>query len=251
MADRRVDHLGSVVRDSPVPLYHQLKQLLLQAIDGGTYRPGQAIPGDRELEEHYGVSQITVRRALAELAAEGYIVRERGRGSFVRKPILHLNYNQLGGFFDALSREGFLAESHILQIGRLVPSERIVEELCVTSDRPLLYFERLVYADGEPLCFVKAYFDVDERIVFTRQQLEEESAIVLLEREHGITLAWAERTIGAALATGRATSLLEVEDGVPMLSISMCMHDVHDKPIGLAESLYRGDRYQYKHRLTK
>jgi GntR family transcriptional regulator len=157
----------------------------------------------------------------------------------------------LGGYFQALSEEGFASESQIRQLGRLAPSERIVEKLGVNTGRPLLYFERLVYANGEPLCFVKAYFDVDEHISFTRQQLEEETAIVLLERDHGITIAWAERAIEAALATGRATSLLGVEDGAPMLSITMVMHDEQDRPIGLAESLYRGDRYRYEHKLGR
>jgi GntR family transcriptional regulator len=238
-------------RSGPVPLYHQLKQILLHAIQGGHYVPGQMIPGERELEDLYGVSQITVRRALNDLAAEGYIVRQPGRGSFVRTPKVRLQHNRLGGFFDALRDQGFEPESQILQLGRLTPSGRVSKWLCVNPDQPLLYIKRLIYADGEALVLVDAHFDVPDGIPFSREELEKESAILLLEKKCGISLVRAERTIEATLASDEAASLLQTESGAPMLQVWLCMYDVENQPVGLSQSLYRGDRYKHKDMLLR
>ncbi len=238
-------------RNGPVPLYHQLKQILLQAIQQGHYVPGQLIPGERELEELYGVSQITVRRALNDLATEGYIVRQPGRGSFVRTPKVRLQHNRLGGFFDALRDQGFEPESQILQLGRLMGSGRISKRLCVSSDQPLLFIKRLIYADGEALVLVNAHFNVPDGILFSREELESESAIPLLEKKCGISLVRAERTIEATLASDEAAGLLQTEPGAPMLLVTLCMYDVEGQPVGLSESLYRGDRYKHKDMLLR
>ena len=75
--------LGSVNKDLPIPLYHQLKDSLLRAIEAGNWKEDQQLPNETRLAEHYGVSKITVRQALQELASMGYIRREQGRGTFV------------------------------------------------------------------------------------------------------------------------------------------------------------------------
>jgi GntR family transcriptional regulator len=238
-------------RSGPVPLYHQLKQILLHAIQEGHYTPGQVIPGERELEELYGVSQITVRRALNDLATEGYIVRQPGRGSFVRTPKVRLQHNRLGGFFDALREQGFEPESQILQLGRLTPSGRVSKRLCVNPDQPLLYIKRLIYADGEALVLVQAHFHVPDGLPLSREELERESAIILLEQKCGVSLVRAERTIEATLASDEAASLLQTEPGSPMLLVRLCMYDVENQPVGFSESLYRGDRYKHKDMLLR
>jgi GntR family transcriptional regulator len=238
-------------RTGPVPLYYQLKEILLEAIQEGYYSPGQLIPGERELEEMYSVSQITVRRALNDLATDGYILRQPGRGSFVRTPKLPLQHSRLGGFFDALRGQGFEPESRVLELGRLMASGRVKRDLCVDSDRPLFFLRRLIYANGEALVLVVAHFDVPEHVTFTRAELEADSAIVLLEQRYGIALVHAERTIEATLASDEAASLLQTKPGAPMLLVRLCMFDASDRPIGLSESLYRGDRYKHKDLLLR
>src|SRR5690349_228 len=74
---RRID------RGSPVPYYHQLKQILLEAITRQQLGPGDRVPGDNELIRAFDVSRTVVRQALTELEFEGYIERHKGRGTFV------------------------------------------------------------------------------------------------------------------------------------------------------------------------
>ncbi len=76
----KVDH------DSPLPLYSQLREALLALLKSGEYREGDSFPTERELEQRFEVSRITVRRALDELVREGYLIAQQGRGTFVAKP---------------------------------------------------------------------------------------------------------------------------------------------------------------------
>src|SRR6202012_3517851 len=76
---------GPVSTDAGVPLHRQLFLVLHDEIDRGVLAPGQALPTEQTLCEQFGVSRITVRRALADLAEQGYIERRQGVGSFVRQ----------------------------------------------------------------------------------------------------------------------------------------------------------------------
>ena len=73
-------------RSSPLPLYYQLKQILLEKIESGLWSPGDLIPSEHELQETYGVSRTTVRQTLSDLVHEGVLVRHRGRGTLSRNP---------------------------------------------------------------------------------------------------------------------------------------------------------------------
>ena len=78
----------SIERGSPLPLYHQLKQVLLERITRGEFRPGVPLPGDHELVHSYRLSRTTVRQALRKLELTGVITRQRGRGTFLAGPKL-------------------------------------------------------------------------------------------------------------------------------------------------------------------
>ena len=74
-------------RESAIPLYHQLRCSLMEAIDAGQWQSGQQLPNESKLAENFGVSKITVRQALQELSDLGYVDREQGRGTFVSDPL--------------------------------------------------------------------------------------------------------------------------------------------------------------------
>jgi len=70
-------------RQSFVPLYQQIKDLLLDRIAHGELAAGDLIPSEARLRTAFKVSRLTVRQALYELRVEGYVIREKGRGTFV------------------------------------------------------------------------------------------------------------------------------------------------------------------------
>src|SRR5215468_5925179 len=96
----------SISRVSPVPLHHQLRQMLQDQIERGSLRPGQQIPHERQYAEHLGISLAPVRQALLDLVRQGYLHRVRGKGTFVRDDKVIEKVSLLGSFTDSLRSQG-------------------------------------------------------------------------------------------------------------------------------------------------
>ncbi|HPY97472.1 MAG TPA: GntR family transcriptional regulator [Clostridia bacterium] len=87
---------------SSTPLYYQLKEVLIKAINNGKYAPGEAIPSENELADQYSLSRPTVRQALGELVKMGYLIKIKGKGTFVADFINKVNYDYTKGFVHCL-----------------------------------------------------------------------------------------------------------------------------------------------------
>src|SRR3954454_4112192 len=113
------------LHEGPVPLYHQLEQDLLERITAGEFAPGDALPTEEGICEQYGVSRITVRRALDALIGQGLIIRRRGVGSFVAERREGVRSVRLSGSLDDfLATAGALA-IEVLSLGETQPSEEV------------------------------------------------------------------------------------------------------------------------------
>ena len=86
-------------KDVPVPLYYQLKEIIREDIERGRLSPGRSIPSERELVDRYNISRMTVRQAISELVVEGYLYRQRGKGTFVAEPKIKQKLLRLRGYF--------------------------------------------------------------------------------------------------------------------------------------------------------
>src|SRR5215467_2864404 len=111
---------GALDRALPLPLYHQLQAVLKAEIESGKWRPDEQLPNEAKLAEIYGVSKITVRQALQELAELGYIRREHGRGTFIARRKFDEGPRELTSFTEEMRRHAVSPASRIL-------SQRIAE----------------------------------------------------------------------------------------------------------------------------
>lgn len=230
---------------SPLPLYYQLKQVLLHQIQNGDFRPGEVFPSEKELEERYAVSRITVRRALGDLASEGYISRQAGRGTFVLPGKLLDRSEKLGGLIEDLLDQGYEVQSEILE-HRLVPvPQDIGARLAIPEGNSVLYFEKLVYADGAPIALAMCYFNLGPHVQLTVDELNQSTIYPLLERKYGIVIRHAERTIEATAALRREAKVLGVKVNAPMLLARLHVIDERGQPVAYVKTLYRGDRYKH------
>ncbi len=108
-------------RESPDPLYTQLKESLVSDISAGRYGPHQRLPSERELSTHYKVSRMTVRQALLELARDGMIYTRTGKGTFVAEPKIDQRLRTLSGFTQDVSARGGKPTSRVLEF-KVVPA---------------------------------------------------------------------------------------------------------------------------------
>lgn len=246
MLEHRTGTARRIDRSSPLPLYHQLKQILLNCIKDEDIFPGEALPSETELQKTYGVSRITVRRALSDLAAEGYVTREPGRGTFVLRPKAQEDRSvALGGLMESLQDQGFEVDTVILQHGFETAPPRVARKLGVDEGQHLLRFQRLIYADGAPIVLVTVDANLGEGIICTQGELGRDSLFVILERKYGIIVSRAERTIEATMARDEQARLLGVTGNPPVLLHETVVFDEQQRTVAHIKAVCRGDRYKY------
>jgi GntR family transcriptional regulator len=185
-------------RTSPLPLYHQLKQILLQKIQSLDVGSGKPLPSRRDTTM-YGVS-LSPTSSLGELKNEGYVSRQPGRGTFALRPKLQDQSQRLGGFTDDLKAQGYNVSSRILAYAWSAPPAIIAKKLGLGSERWVRHLKRIVFADGEPIGLSQGWFTIPENVTFSNEELAKDSIYPLLERKYGIIIRRANKTIEATLA---------------------------------------------------
>ncbi len=169
----------------PVPMHHQVYLDLRGSLDDGTWRPGDRLPPERELARHYGVSLITVRRALGELAQQGRIERTRGRGTYVLHPRIERDFSEALSFTAEMQRRGLDPETRLLAARSEAASESVASALDLELGSPTLYLERLRVAGGEPLLLEQVHLPGERFPGLLASDLEHESLYDLLTRRYG------------------------------------------------------------------
>ena len=144
-------HQDTLDRESVIPLYHQLYEILRSHIDSGIWQPGDLIPPESELKRQYGVSQITVRQALNILVDNGLIYRRRGQGTFVAQRMITSNLTHIVNFADDMKQRGMEPHTEVLDTSISPVSKATAELLRVEVGEEIASVRRLRYANGEPL----------------------------------------------------------------------------------------------------
>ncbi len=235
----KVDH------DSPLPLYSQLREALLALLKDGEFREGDSFPTERELEQKFQVSRITVRRALDELVREGYLIAQQGRGTFVAKPKISRHVPQMRSFSQEMADQGRRPGSRLLSLGHQRIGQRIAIALSLPSDSWVWVVERLRLADEEPICLSLVYLNLPPQITLTPVELEQETSLWSILEDKGIHFAFRDENIQAIAAGAREAELLQIEPGVPLLFVEGTVYSDRGDPIEYHQIHNRGDRYNY------
>jgi len=245
------DRAGSVDDRLPTPLYHQIYLILRGRILEGTYARDDLVPGEQEIARLFGVSRITAKRALDELAAAGLVVRERGRGTRVRldSPARPLE-SSVEGLLENLLVMGLETQVRVVQEGFVPAPEDAANALGVEPGTKVHWAIRVRSLQSQPLSFLTTYVPADVAHSFDRGALQATPLLVLLER-CGVVVSSAEQTISAALADTQVAPLLDVEVGSPLLFIRRTVFDQDGRAVEFIKALYRPDRFQHRMTLTR
>lgn len=239
-----------VIQGADVPLYVQLKNRIREQIRSGELKPQQALPGERQLVESYGLSRTTVRQALNELVAEGLLYRRHGKGTFVAPPKLEQNLARLTGFAEDLRARGVTPEIHVLSSGMREAPEHVRAALGLDAGRQVAMIQRMVAVDLYPLFIDRTYLVEDIGRLVLGADLASEPIYAVIERLGYPIREGVQRIVAVALSTLDAR-LLQVELGSPALLIRRLTYVEAAQPVEYAEALYRADRYQYQMRLLR
>ena len=229
--------------ESSSPLYHQLMQRLSEDISKGTYPVGSRIPPEHELETLYHVSRVTVRRALAELTAEGLLERKQGKGTFVSTPRISQDLKNIHSFHDACKQNGFRPGTSVIHVKETEADKQDLEELNLREGSRVLETLRIRTADGEPVVLEKNHFSL------AYSYLENENlggSLYSILRDYGIEPKQGTHDISMAFATETQAKLLGVETGAPLMRLHEVVYDQKGRPLHTSLQLIRGDRFVFR-----
>lgn len=237
---------------APMPRYHQLYVLLKEKISSGEYSPGAMIPSELDLSSDFSVSRITVRRALDELAREGLITRQRGRGTFVSAEIAsHVLTATVDEQVTNALRLGRRTRVDLLEYRFVKTAPAVSRALRVDDDELAHQTIRVRHLSGEPLSHVTVHVPTYIADLYDRSVLMTAKPIVSLVRDKGFRILAAEQVVTATLADSVVAPFLKVEIGSPLLKITRAYYGKDGEGLLHVEALYRTDRYSLRVSLTE
>ncbi len=245
---------ADIDQGSSTPLYQQIYDLLRDRILNGTLAFSDRLPAEQELTQMLGVSRITVKRAMNELAVAGFVRRQRGIGTVV---IYNVAAPAVKGSFetmiDGLTRMGVETEVQLLDCTIGTSSPAISESLELKRGKGSKSVQRIVRLrrlNGEPFSYLITYIPYDISDGYDDTQLASESLIKLLEQANHAPVE-AEQTITATAASAAVAANLEVAPGSPLMRIHRIMRDANGRPVQDITAYYRADRFEYHMRLSR
>ena len=236
-------------RRSPIPLYTQVKELLRSRMAGGDGGDAHALPSERELAKELGVSRMTVRQALRELTDEGAVFTAPGRGTFRVIGKLTQPLGRLTSFTQDMVQRGMAPSSRLLAADETIDAH-LAEVLQIPETSPIARIRRLRLADGEPMALETTHLPLDLCPGILGLDLENRSLYEVLQTVYKLRLRSAEQSIESRLAEPGTAALLHVEAGSPLLYNERRTQLDDGRTVEFARSWYRGDRYQFRIRLS-
>jgi len=235
----------------PTPLYHQVYLVLRDKIVAGVYSADGLLPGEPALAEQFGVSRITIKRALDDLAADGFVQRRRGLGTrVVRRVSANPLAGNMAGLMENLLVMGLETEVKLLEFGYALPPDDVRRMLGLDEGARAQRAVRVRRQDGVPFSYLTTHVPEAIGRTYGRKDLASTPLLALLERS-GVIAESAEQSLGARLADPTVAAHLEIDVGSALLSLTRVVYDPAHRPVEHIHALYRPDRYQYRMSLTR
>jgi GntR family transcriptional regulator len=225
----------------------ETKDRVLDLIDG--LGVGQAIPSERQLSAELGVSRLTLRAALDELAREGYVIRRRGSGTFVSEPKIAQELT-MTSFTEDMRRRGMDPGSRTLGLEVVPAGARLGRFLHVSPSEPIVVAKRLRLADRETMAIETLH--VREALVpgLTQRDLDGQSFYEILRDRFGIVIAGGAQTIEPTVTNEEESEALGIPLHSPAFLFERVTHSESNEIVEFVHSIYRGDRYRLVTDLT-
>jgi GntR family transcriptional regulator len=230
----------------PLPLYHQLEEDLRARIHAGEFAPGALLPTEEQVCTEYGVSRITVRRALDALISQGLIVRRRGVGSFVAEPKAGVRSVRLAGSLDEFLAASGMLETQMVSLEETVAPAEIAELLQIEKGSPVVRLEALTRLKGAPIGYLNIYFPAEIGRLFEPSDIDSNVPVIrTMERKLNTRVVRAEQVIEPDRAGAAAGKHLDIDPQSPVLRVTRVYFTTFDRPIEVALIRYHPERYRY------
>ena len=232
-----------IVREPGTTVHAQIEDWLAGQIATGALAPGDRLPTEHDLAKWFGVSRMTLRHALAELARRGLVTRTVGRhgGTVVAAPKLEQDLTPLAGFSEQLRRHGMVAGARVLSAATRPAGPVAAAALGLSEGDPVHEVRRIRLADGTPIAMEHSLFPAALFEGMLDRRLDG-SLYELLETQYGQRPYRARESLEPVIAGVREAEALEVPEGAPLMQVQRIAYAESGTPLEFARDLFRGDR---------
>lgn len=228
--------------DSMVPLYQQLSTIIVSQIEKGEFKSGEQIPSEEQLLRLYGVSRVTVRKAIKQLVDENILVKKQGKGTFVSRPISVETMTAGGSFTESALKMKKKPSTKVISIHKTAATKHIASYLGVEETTEILVIERVRLLDKEPAILEFDYFHMNQDDM-EQLDFEKESLIEALQKK-GYLLGSFENIIEIALADEEMATYLLVDVEEPLIKINQTVLDSNNQVLYFNEQYVKSEIYK-------
>jgi GntR family transcriptional regulator, N-acetylglucosamine utilization regulator len=232
-------------RDSPVPLHYQLRHVLIEMIERGEIRSGEALPSERDLAARFDISIAPVRQAILDLVKEGVLFRVRGKGTFLHEPALVEHVSILSSFTASMRERGLRVEMRLLERRAVRPSRDVARALA-TSERTATLLERLAIVQDEPVALFRSHLSPKRFRGVGAKVAERGSLATVLEEDYGVVPVRADTLVEVGRCTTAESAVLQIPAGSSLLIARGTSYDAADEPVEHFDVRYRADRIRLR-----
>lgn len=242
----------TIDRGSPLPFYHQLKDIIRARVSSGELRAGDRLEGEHVLCERYGVSRTVVRQALSDLHRENVLDKQKGRGTFVAHERTSQSLvRSLNGLYDDIRSLGRTLRSDVRSLVVAPAGTDVAARLEVPAGTPVVVVERLRFVDDEPWVFTVSHVPLSLAPDLTDQDLREDSLYRLLRERYGQEIVRSNRVVEAHGSDARLARDLQIGATDPVLKLTGINYGLQGTPVETFVAFHRADRCRFEVSLSR
>lgn len=232
-------------RNSPEPLFVQLKNLLLTRIESGDLQPNDRIPSERELSDRYEISRQTVRLSINELVLQGLLYRQPGKGTYVAPQKVTQDLLHVTSFTQLILDWGRTTSAEILSCAKVAVPPFARQLLKLDQGAVVIEYVRVRIVDDQPAAIHRSYIPYYLGAPLLGREGPAVSLLDFLNHQTGIRITHSEEKMEPTVADVYEAETLKVKVGAPLQLIRGRLLSEEDRPVECHKSLYRGDKFQF------
>lgn len=236
----------SLDSDNPTPLYFQVYTSILDRIASTEFKINDPLPSERVLGKQYGVSSVTIKKALSLLKKEGIVVNKAGKGTFVTRVKLQHDPSSRATVTDYMREQGGEPEWRVLKRDWLVAPDMAALGLNLPARNKLFQAQLLLLTNQKPIGYHLVYVPVRIAQAEDLDQAPENDLLDFLRDSPTAAKCSISRIFEATLADGLVAAVLQMEVGAAVMKIDVRHTAPNGDLVQVMRSFYRGDSFRYK-----
>jgi len=237
--------MQEINKTSPLPLYYQLKESILTAVQNKEFEVGERLPSERELAEYHNISRMTVKKAVDILVDNGYLIRKQGSGTFVTDYQQSYSISPLLSFTKEMEAKDLNYTTKILNFTEIT-DQKVASKMNLQPEAKIYQLERLRLIENKPFLLENTFLAADNFPDLKKDELENSSLFKIIKNKYNIQLSTAEAEVEAVIFDADIAAKMQVKEGLLGLYFEQFSKNEKLEIIEYTSAYYRNDNYKFK-----